>query len=405
MNEYSLMTVAAASIFRNKTRTLLTMLGVIIGVSAVLIMLAIGNGARLQIQEQIDTLGTNMIVITPGSSSSGGVSKGADSLNRLTVDDAVKLKNQGYWISAVSPVIIAPTQMVAGNGNWRSAVLGVSGDYQNIRDWSLDDGRFFSEEEISGRRKVAVIAKTVAENLFSDQDPLGQKIRLRNVPFEIIGVLSRKGQTADGADQDDMVLAPYTTVQTRLAGRMFIGQILVSTDNSDNLEETKTEIKSILRDVHNLADWEEDDFEVRDQSDLASAAQGATEVMTMLLAAIAGVSLVVGGIGIMNIMLVSVTERTREIGIRLAIGAHTSDILLQFMVESVILSVGGGLMGVALGFVAAFFLGELTGWQMVIHVSTIVMALGFSVSVGLFFGIYPARKAAGLNPLEALRYE
>ena len=404
MKVSSLMRVAVASITRNKTRTLLTMLGVIIGVSAVLVMLAVGNGARAQIQEQIDDLGTNMIVITPGSSDSGGVSKGADSFNRLTVDDARTLQEEGFLVTAASPVIIAPTQMVGGEGNWRSAVMGVSVDYQTIRNWPVEEGRFFTAGESSSKRKVTVIGRTVADNLFPDQDPVGQRIRFRDVPFEIIGVLNEKGQTADGADQDDMALAPWTTVQTRLAGRMFIGQILATTSSADDIEPAKDEIRAILRDTHDLADWEEDDFNVRDQSDIATAAQETTEVMTLLLAAIAGVSLLVGGIGIMNIMLVSVTERTREIGIRMAIGAHTSDILLQFMVESVILSLSGGLIGVAFGFAASALLGQLTGWQMSIQVSTIALALGFSVAVGLFFGIYPARKAANLNPLDALRY-
>ena len=339
--------VALESIAKNKMRTFLTMLGIIIGVGAVIVMIAVGEGAQSQIEQQVNSLGTNMIVITPGSATQSGVSQGAQSFNRLTVDDAEMLARESIYLTAVSPVIIAPTQIVGGEGNWRAAVFGIDVDYQTIRDWQVETGRFFDESDQRTSRKVAVIGKTVADNLFPSQDPVGQQLRLRNVPFEIVGVMSEKGQTADGSDQDDVVMAPYTTVQTRLSGRQFIGQIVASTSIPEDIPLAETEAAQIVRESHRLADWEDDDFSVRNQADIAETAQETTKVMTVLLAAIASISLLVGGIGIMNIMLVSVTERTREIGIRLAIGARGSDVLTQFLVESIIITVLGGLIGIA----------------------------------------------------------
>jgi putative ABC transport system permease protein len=405
MKGSNLIKVATESILKNKMRTLLTMLGIIIGVGAVIVMVAIGEGAQSRIQQQIDNLGTNMIVITAGSSSQGGVNQGAGSFNRLKVEDAETLARESIMLSAVSPVIVAPTQVIGGEGNWRTAVYGVATDYQIIRDWSVSSGQFFDQNDLRSMRKVAVIGKTIADNLFPGEDPVGQQIRLRDVPFQIIGVLSEKGQSADGTDQDDVILAPYTTVQMRLSGRTFIAQILASTFSPADIPDAQSEIGVIMRDAHKLADWEDDDFTVRNQTDLAEAAQGTTEVMTLLLAAIAGISLVVGGIGIMNIMLVSVTERTREIGIRMAIGARGSDVLTQFLVESVVMSALGGMIGIGIGFCGAAILGRLMGWSTVISPATVIIALAFSASVGIFFGFYPARKAAALNPIEALRYE
>ncbi len=405
MKSTRLVAVALRSILRNKMRTLLTMLGVVIGVGAVIVMVAIGEGAQSQIHAQIDNLGTNMIVVTPGSSSQGGVNQGAGSLNRLTVEDAEALKSESFLLSAVSPSIVAPTQIVGGQGNWRSAVFGVATDYQLIRDWPVSSGRYFDEGEVRSMRKVAVIGKTVAEALFPGEDPVGQQVRLRNVPFEVIGVLAEKGQTAEGSDQDDVVLAPYTTVKNRLSGRSFIAQILASTASPEGVAAAQVEIGSILRERHGLADWEDDDFTVRNQTDLAATAEETTEVMTLLLAAIASISLVVGGIGIMNIMLVSVSERTREIGLRLALGARSSDVLRQFLVESTVLSVLGGLIGVGLGIAGAEILGRLTGWATLISPQTVLVSLGFAASVGIFFGLWPSRRAAALDPIEALRYE
>ncbi len=405
MKTTHLIKVAAESIRKNRMRTLLTMLGIIIGVVAVIVMVAVGEGAQSRIRQQIDDLGTNMIVITPGASSQAGVSQGAGSFNRLTVDDAVTLEREGLLVSAVSPVILAPTQAVGGEGNWRTVVNGVSTDYPIIRDWQVDSGRFFDAGDERSMRKVAVVGKTVANALFPGSDPVGERIRLRNVPFEIIGVLAEKGQTAQGSDQDDVILAPYTTVNTRLSGRTFIAQILANTHSPDDLTAAQEEIGLILRQAHSLADWEDDDFTVRNQTDLAEAAESTTEVMTLLLAAIASISLVVGGIGIMNIMLVSVTERTREIGLRLAVGARGQDVMKQFLVESIVMSVLGGLIGVVLGFGASEVLGRLTGWSTAINPQSVTLALVFSAAVGIFFGFYPARKAAALDPIEALRYE
>ena len=401
----TLVKIATQSIRKNKMRTLLTMLGIIIGVGAVIVMVAVGQGARGQIQQQINNLGSNLIVVTPGSSNRGGVSQGAGTFNRLTLDDVEKLRREGILLTHVSPVIVTRTQAIGGEGNWRTMINGVALGFQAIRDWSMRQGVFFSEMDVRSNRKVAVLGSTVADNLFPGSDPIGQRIQLRDVPFDVIGVLSGKGQTANGTDQDDVILIPYTTMHTRLAGRQFIPQILVSTENTADLPAAQAEIREILRESHRLGAGEDDDFQVQNQADLAAAASGTTEVMSALLAAIASISLLVGGIGIMNIMLVAVTERTREIGIRMAIGARGSDVLTQFLVESIVMSVLGGLIGLGVGIGGAALLGHLTGWSTAISPATVVIALGFSAAVGVFFGFYPARKAAALNPIEALRYE
>ncbi len=405
MKASNLVKVAARSIRKNKMRTLLTMLGIIIGVGAVIVMVAVGEGARSQIQSQINNLGTNMIVVTPGSSSQGGVSRGAQSYNRLTVEDAEKIAREATLVSAVSPVVFTRTQAIGGEGNWRTTINGVSADYVTIRDWPLQSGLFFDHSELRSVRKVAVLGKTVADNLFPNQDPVGQNVQLRNVPFTIIGVLTEKGQTASGNDQDDVIFVPYTTAQTRLSGWSRIFQILASTYSYQDIAAAQSEISAIMRESHGLSEWEEDDFTIRNQTDLAEAAQGTTEVMALLLAAIASISLLVGGIGIMNIMLVSVTERTREIGIRMAVGARGKDVLTQFLIEAIVMSVLGGVIGVAIGFGGSSLLGRFTGWSTVISPETVAIALLFSAGVGIFFGFYPARKAAALDPIEALRYE
>jgi putative ABC transport system permease protein len=405
MRATRLVDIATKSIVKNKMRTLLTMLGIIIGVGAVIVMVAVGQGAKSEIQRRIDNLGTNMIVITQAATRQGGVSQGAGTAGRLTLDDYQVLKREGLLLAQVSPVAVAPSQVIGGSTNWRTLVNGVSLDYQLIRDWTVASGRFFDQSDLQATRKVAVIGKTVADNLFPGQDPVGAQIRIRNVPFEIIGVLVSKGQTAEGTDQDDLILAPYTTVQSRLAGFNFIAQILASTATKEDIPAAQEEIRQILRGAHKLPSYADDDFTVRNQTDLAAAAQGTTSVMTALLAAIASISLLVGGIGIMNIMLVSVTERTREIGIRMAIGARGSDVLTQFLVESIVMSVIGGVLGVGLGFGGAAVLSKVTGWQTAIAPHMVLVALGFSAAVGIFFGFYPARKAAALDPIQALRYE
>jgi putative ABC transport system permease protein len=397
--------VAAQSILKNKMRSLLTMLGIIIGVGAVILLVAIGQGAQSRIQQQIENLGTNMLVISPGSSSQGGVSRGMGSYNRLKVDDVEKLQRESFLLAAVSPVVATGGQLVGGQGNWRSRINGVSVEYLAIRDWDVEFGRNFDAADVRSMKKVVLLGRTVAENLFPGQDPVGQQVRIRNVPFQIIGVLAEKGQTPEGSDMDDVTLAPYTTVQTRLAGHQYIPQILASTFSPGDIPAAQEEITAIMRESHDLASWEEDDFTVRNQADLSEAAQGTTEVMTLLLAAIASISLLVGGIGIMNIMLVSVTERTREIGIRMSIGARGSDVMTQFLVESTVLSAAGGLLGLLLGLGGARIISSVTGWTTTISPLTVVVALAFSGAIGIFFGFYPARQAAELDPIEALRYE
>lgn len=405
MKTSNLVKVASQSIVKNKMRTLLTMLGIIIGVGAVIVMVAVGMGARSQIRDQINNLGTNMLVIAPGFSNMGGVNQGAGSFNRLTLADADKLKREATLINAVSPVITTRVQGLAGGNNWRVEVNGVSEEYAIIRDWQTTSGAWFTDMDVRTNRKVALVGSTVAEALFPDTDPVGQRIQLRGVPFDIIGVLAGKGQTANGRDQDDVVLIPYTTANTRLSGRSFIPQILVSTASPTDIPGAQVEITDIMREAHGLTFGEPDDFTVRNQNELADAAEGTTRVMALLLAAIASISLLVGGIGIMNIMLVSVTERTREIGIRMAIGARGRDVLTQFLVESIVMSMLGGLAGLGIGVAGATVLGNIFGWSTEVSALTVIVAVGFSAAVGVFFGFYPARKAAALNPIEALRYE
>ncbi len=404
MKQSTLLKVATESILKNKMRTLLTMLGIVIGVGAVIVMVAVGNGAQSMIKSQIQGLGTNLIVVMPGSTTPGGVNQGAGSFNRLTVDDAEKLMREGTLLSAVSPVVSTRTQIIGGNGNWRANINGVSADYTTIRNWTPRSGAFFSEDDVKAGRKVAVLGATVATNLFPDGDPIGGQLQIGHVPFTVIGVMAAKGQNAGGQDQDDVVLMPYTTAQNRLSGNVRIFQILVSTTASEDIPAAQTEVTGIMREAHRIPGTE-DDFTVRNQTEIAEAATSTTKVMSGLLAAIASISLLVGGIGIMNIMLVSVTERTREIGIRMAIGARGSDVLTQFLVESIVMSVLGGLVGLAAGFGGAALLGHMTGWATSTPASAVVIAVVFSAAVGVFFGYYPARKAAGLNPIQALRYE
>ncbi len=401
----TLLTMATSSILKNKMRTMLTMLGIVIGVGAVIVMVAVGHGAQSQIEAQIKNLGTNLIVITPGSSAAGGASQGAQTFNRLTIADADKITAESTLLSAVSPVIVTRTQVITGSGNWRTEINGVSTDYLTIRDWNVTSGALFTNDDVVANRKVAVLGSTIVKNLFPDSDPVGSQIQLGNVPFTVVGVLAPKGQTSSGVDQDDIVLVPYTTAQDRLSGFTFLGQILASAQSPTDMTAAQDEIRSIMRESHGLPNGAPDDFTVRDQTAIAQAATSTTSVMTGLLAAIASISLVVGGIGIMNIMLVSVTERTREIGIRMAIGARGSDVLTQFLVESVVMSLLGGLIGLAVGFGGAALLGHLMGWSTSTPLIAVAAAVGFSAAVGMFFGFYPARKAAALDPIQALRYE
>jgi len=404
MRKSTLIKVAAQSILRNKLRTFLTMLGIVIGVAAVIVMVAVGYGAQTSIQKQINSLGTNMIMVMPGASVQGGVSMGSASFNRLTVADVEKLQRESQLLLAVSPVVNGFAQIIAGANNWRTRIEGADTSYQTIRDLRFESGSWFSEADVRAMRKVAVLGETVANNLFPDGDAVGQQIRVRNVPFTVIGVLASKGQTM-GMDQDDVLMMPYTTAQVRLKGRSFLGQIVASTSSPAEMPAAQDEIRSILRESHRLSDADNDDFTIGNQNELADAVKQSTQVMTMLLAAIASISLLVGGIGIMNIMLVSVTERTREIGIRMAIGARGRDVLTQFLIESVVISVFGGVIGIGFGFLGAALVGFITGWSTVTPPEAVLLAVGFSAAIGIFFGFYPARQAAALNPIQALRYE
>jgi putative ABC transport system permease protein len=405
MKQSTLLRLAGQSIVKNKMRTMLTMLGIVIGVGAVIVMVAVGQGAQSSIKKQISSLGTNLIMVTAGQSNAGGASQGAGTFNRLSVADAEKIKNESLTLSGVSPVINTRTQVIGGTGNWRTQIAGVSTDYLTIRDWPLASGTAFTDLDQTSSRKVVILGATVAKNLFPDVDPVGSQVQLGSVPFTVQGVLAPKGQNATGNDQDDVAIVPYTTAQARLSGFSYLGQIIASTATPEDLPAAQQEITAIMRESHKLPDGTPDDFTVRNQNDLATAATSTTKVMSLLLAAIASVSLVVGGIGIMNIMLVSVTERTREIGIRMAIGARGSDVLTQFLVESVVMSAVGGIIGVAVGLGGAAIVANVTGWSTAIPPVAIIGAVGFSAAVGVFFGFYPARKAAGLNPIQALRYE
>ena len=404
MKSSVLVRVAGESIRKNKMRTLLTMLGIVIGVGAVIIMVAVGQGAQRGIANQINALGTNLLVITAGASNTSGVSQGAQAFNRLTIDDAEKLKREGTLFAGVTPVVMTRVQVLAGGTNWRTTINGVSTDWQTVRDWQTSSGDFFTENDLRGMRKVALIGQTVADNLFPGVDPVGSQIQIRNEPFDIVGVLAKKGQNAVGQDQDDVVIMPYTTAQTRLSGNTRIWQILVSATSQQDITAAQQEATEIMRESHKIGDGD-DDFTVRNQTEIANAAQGTTKIMTWLLASIASVSLIVGGIGIMNIMLVSVTERTREIGIRMAIGARGSDVLTQFLVESIVMSVLGGAVGLVVGIGGASLVARFTGWSTEVPVAAVALAIGFSAAVGVFFGFYPARKAAALDPIQALRYE
>jgi putative ABC transport system permease protein len=407
MKTTTLARVAIESIRKNTMRTLLTMLGIVIGVAAVIVMVAIGEGATSRIEQQINSLGTNMLVITAGASARGGVSQGAQTFNRLTIADAQKLQREATLVSAVSPVIFTRSQIIGGEGNWRAMINGVDANYTVIRDWGTSSGAFFTDADVAAMRKVALLGNTVAEALFPGIDPVGQQVQLRNVPFTVIGVLAKKGQTAGGSDQDDIVLVPYTTAQTRLSGFSFIGQIIASAASPAQVTAAQEELRVIMHESHKLGDAD-DDFTVRNQNELAEAATSTTEVMSWLLAAIASISLIVGGIGIMNIMLVSVTERTREIGLRKAVGARPSAILLQFLVEAVVLCLFGGLMGTAIGQGLTSLISKIPGARLdmaYIPLWAIGLSFGFAGSVGVFFGMFPAIKAARLDPIEALRHE
>ena len=396
---------AIKSIVKSRMRSLLTALGIIIGVAAVVVMVAIGDGAQQQVEEQIAALGTNMIIVFPGSSSSGGINRGAGSINRFTMDDVQKIKDGASLIQYVSPVVRTNAQIIGGAGNWSTQILGVATNYTAIRDWPLSEGSFFTDRDVLSRAKVCVLGQTVVTNLFPNQDPVGQQIRIRDVPFRVIGVLTAKGQSGMGTDNDDVILAPSTTVLDRLVGGRYINYIQASAVSIDEIDQAQAQLTAIMRQAHHIKPGDDNDFTVRNQADITAAATATSAVLTILLGSVAGVSLIVGGIGIMNIMLVSVTERTREIGIRLSIGARTSDILVQFLTEALVLSLAGGLIGILLSFGITYILNTYTNQTAFIKPEIVFLAFSFAGIIGVFFGFYPARKAANLNPIDALRYE
>jgi len=399
--------VAFRALVRNKMRAALTMLGIIIGVSAVIAMVSIGQGASASVQAQIESIGTNLLFVSAGAQNVGGVRSGTGDTgtNTLTVDDLQAIKREVPSVSMVTPNVNARSQLVAGNMNWNTSVTGVSEEYPEIRKWPVASGSFFSDSDVRTAARVIVIGQTLADSLYSGTDPVGQDIRVLNLPFRIVGVMQKKGQDPQGRDQDDVAFAPYTTVQKKILGRDRVQIAFVSAISQDATYTAQSQITELLRQRHKLTANEPDDFTVRNMTDVAEAANETSKTMTILLACIAGVSLLVGGIGIMNIMLVSVTERTREIGIRMAIGARSSAVRSQFLIESIVLSLTGGTVGIILGVVLSLAIPAFLGWPTLVSMMAIVGSVLFSAAVGIFFGYYPARKAASLDPIEALRYE
>lgn len=406
MHYSNLFVVAIRALLRNKLRAILTMLGIIIGVASVIAMLAIGEGSKVSISNQISKMGTNMVMVMPNFQRRGGVSLGASSSMALKYSDVVAIRNQSASVAAVSPEVRANGQVIYGNENVLTTIYGVSEDYLSIRKLEVENGRLFNENETRNMTKVCVLGQTVVENLFGKgADPVGSIIRIQKLPFLVIGVLKDKGESGMGQDQDDLILAPYTTVQRRLANIDYINGIYASAVSEDKSPRAISEIEEILRRTHKLRESDENDFRVMSQSELLQTVSSITSIMTYLLGAIAGISLLVGGIGIMNIMFVSVTERTREIGIRMSIGGRSRDILLQFLVESMLISILGGVLGIIFGYLIARGAGTLINTKAVIQTQSVVLAFAVCFAIGVFFGWYPAKKASNLNPIDALRYE
>ncbi|PYQ52194.1 MAG: multidrug ABC transporter substrate-binding protein [Acidobacteria bacterium] len=396
--------VGLKAISRNKLRSFLTMLGMVIGVGCVIVVVAIGNGASASIQSTINSLGTNFIMVFPGATTASGARLFTGNSN-LTPDDGEAIKSEAPDVAYVSPQVRTAAQVIAGELNWGTSVNGVGTDYPLIRVWNVAQGDFFTDADVKAAAKVAVLGATVAENLFPNGNAVGQIIRIKNVPFKIVGVLERKGGNMMGQDQDDTILAPYTTIMKRLSGKTKIDMLYVSARSADAVQQAQTEIDSILRQRHRIGPGQDADFQMRSQEEIAAASASQMNTLKMLLLIVAAVSLLVGGIGIMNIMLVSVTERTREIGIRMAIGAKGRHVLIQFLFEAITISIVGGLIGVLLGIGSSKLVAAKAGWPIVVSVESIVLAFGVAAFIGVFFGFYPARKAARLDPIEALRYE
>ena len=406
MNGTNLFKIALRALANNKLRAFLTMLGIIIGVASVIAMLAIGQGSKRSIQQQISEMGSNMIMIHPGAEMRGGVRQDPSAMQTLKLENYEKLSEECTYLSGISPNVSSSGQLVAGSYNYPSSVSGVSIDYLNIRQLSVEQGEMFSENDIRTAAKVCVIGKTIVDNLFPDgSDPIGKVIRCNQIPMRVVGVLKSKGYNSMGQDQDDVVLAPYTTVMKRLLAQTYLGGIFASALTEDMTEEAVEEITSILRREHKLKATDDDDFTIRTQQELSSMLNTTTDLMTTLLACIAGISLVVGGIGIMNIMYVSVTERTREIGLRMSVGARGVDILSQFLIEAILISITGGVIGVIIGCGASFMIKSIAHWPVFIQPWSVLLSFAVCTITGVFFGWYPAKKAADLDPIDAIRYE
>jgi putative ABC transport system permease protein len=397
--------IALRALARNKLRSFLTMLGIIIGVGAVIAMVAIGEGAKKRVQEQIASLGTNLLVILPGTVTLGGARSGSGGRQSLVASDATAIMSEIPVVSSASPVLRQTQQVIAGDQNWSSSIQGIAPEFQQIRDWQIHEGRFISQADGESTAKVALIGQTVAYNLFGDSDPINTIIRIKKIPFRIVGILVGKGQSGNGTDQDDIVMVPFTTMMKLVMGVTYIQQIIVAAVSADTTQEASSQISLLLRQRHKIRQGADDDFMIRNLSDIAEAASNSATVMAILLGSIASVSLLVGGIGIMNIMLVSVTERTREIGIRMAVGARSRDIMLQFIVEAMVMAASGGVIGILVGVGSSALIKYLSELPTLIRPEIIAISFLVSGTVGVFFGFYPARKAARLDPIDALRYE
>ena len=410
MNLLAALLSALRALGTNWLRSMLTMLGIIIGVAAVITMIAIGGGAQQRVEEQMKSLGTNIMLVLPGAQTTGGVRLGAQTGQTLTEEDAMAIAAEVPEVQAAAPSLRTGAQVVAANANWSTSVMGTTADYLEVRDWPLATGRNFEPAEQAGSGKVVLLGQTVARELFGDADPIDQMIRVRKLPLQVVGVLSLKGQNSMGQDQDDVILVPLSTYRNRIqgmsAGRIKrVGAISVKVREGQSMQEAGEKIRELLRQRHRLQSGADDDFSLRNLTEMLQAQEESSRVMALLLAAVAGVSLVVGGIGIMNIMLVSVTERTREIGLRMAVGARSRDILGQFLIEAVTLSLVGGAIGIVIGMAATWAIGSFAGWEVLLSGQSILLAVGFSAAVGVFFGFYPARRAASLLPIQALRHE